>query len=595
MNELAIDRPRFTFEHLKDEVRQLQHARGGLRDDAAFVLWFLHTLTDQGEPAREALTGRTGEKGIDALLIDDRARQVHVIQGKFHSRLGTNDEKRNDVIGLVDIGLLLWADAKDVAGFLNKLEPVARTRFEAATRLVKRSHYEVKLHFVTTGRCSRAIANEAIDRCNQAPGRLEVEIVDGPRVMSVFKDYMEGVAPAVPSLTLPIANDGSGVRSEGVVHRFDPETEVESWVFSLPTVDAGEMYQTASIRLFARNIRGYQGESNAINSSMARTIKSEPQNFWYFNNGITIVCDHAKREVQGGRDVIRIDRPQVINGQQTTRTLSAHSSKRASVLTRVIRIPRSADDEDRYDDLVSQIVRATNWQTPIKPSDLVSNDYIQVFIERELRKRGYQYIRKRMAKGEARAQFGGDAYWQIKKDEMAQAVAGCELDPSIVRSGKEGLFDSRYYRTVFGTRDIPFYLSRYWLMVRVKQAARGRPSRAYAMWLVLRHTWALLEPTIGRGEGAARWIHSCEFNGYDSQATQIDRGIDSVFKGALAFYRRNKGRGEEAKDPSTFFQRVNLPGQFGVFWRRHGGAHRAAASRSFRNFARLLREVDLAE
>ena len=55
-----------------------------------------------------------------------------------------------------------------------------------------------------------------------------------------------------------------------------------------------------------------------------------------------------------------------------------------------------------YDVLVNSIVRSTNWQNYILPSDLVSNDYIQVLLEKEFRKQGYQYIRKNMSKSEAK-------------------------------------------------------------------------------------------------------------------------------------------------------------------------------------------------
>jgi hypothetical protein len=69
----------------------------------------------------------------------------------------------------------------------------------------------------------------------------------------------------------------------------------------------------------------------------------------------------------------------------------------------------------------------------------MANDRRQVELERELRKLGYAYLRKRQAKSEAR-RFIGQHYTMVTKEELAQAVAACELDPEIVRSeGKEGL------------------------------------------------------------------------------------------------------------------------------------------------------------
>ena len=52
------------------------------------------------------------------------------------------------------------------------------------------------------------------------------------------------------------------------------------------------LFDASGIRLFARNIRGYLGRTE-INRSMEHTISNSPQFFWYYNNGLTIVCDAA--------------------------------------------------------------------------------------------------------------------------------------------------------------------------------------------------------------------------------------------------------------------------------------------------------------
>jgi hypothetical protein len=118
---------------------------------------------------------------------------------------------------------------------------------------------------------------------------------------------------------------------------------------------------------------------------METTLRKEPQYFWYYNNGVTIVCDEASRESSRGRDILRVTNPQVINGQQTTRALANNVGKRvdASVLVRVIRVPRSSQSSsgNDFETLVSRIVASTNWQNAIRPSDLMSNDRRQIEIE----------------------------------------------------------------------------------------------------------------------------------------------------------------------------------------------------------------------
>jgi hypothetical protein len=70
-----------------------------------------------------------------------------------------------------------------------------------------------------------------------------------------------------------------------------------------------------------------------------------------------------------------------------------------------------------------------NSLSEIRPSDLMSNDRRQIEIERSFRKLGYIYLRKRQSKGDAKRSLGGKGRVVIKSWEIAQAVAGCDLDP----------------------------------------------------------------------------------------------------------------------------------------------------------------------
>lgn len=52
--------------------------------------------------------------------------------------------------------------------------------------------------------------------------------------------------------------------------------------------------------LFARNIRNFKG-STEVNNSITATLRDQPEHFWYFNNGITILCSRVQKQVFGGR------------------------------------------------------------------------------------------------------------------------------------------------------------------------------------------------------------------------------------------------------------------------------------------------------
>jgi len=578
-----------TDRDLRRELSDFRDRYAKLGEDELFVLWFLRAfVTEDESAAARALCGGPRDKGIDAVLIDESARIVFLIQGKYRKGVGAKSEHRGDVIGFAQLASDLCGDTVGLGSLTKDMSPEVQARLAEARNRITKRRYALHLYYVTTGKCSSALVQEAQRIVRPANAAVSFEVFDGNKIVLLLRDYLDGVAPPVPSLDLEIES-GSGVWTSGVFNRRDGKTDIESWVFAMTDVAIAGLYRHAGTRLFARNVRGFLG-STEINRGMEATLDREPEYFWYYNNGITIVCDEAKHESGRGRNVLRVTNPQVINGQQTTRTLSRFAGKgpRASVLVRVICVPRGGErDDSEFDALVSQIVAATNWQNAIRASDLMSNDRRQIEIERQLRKLGYLYLRKRMTKGEAKRAAGVRHLRFVRKEEFAQAVAGCDLDPSILREGKERLFEERWYGQIFPHAEPNHYLSRYWLMRQVSYTARGYPERAYAKWLVLNFAWSALESSCRSRAGANAFRNACERNRGDVLNPMI-RALDAAFVAALRFYRKKRGTGQRAIDVSTFFQRRRLDKDFAKFWRGSANKSRAAFMKNWARFEKLL-------
>ena len=583
-------RASLTDRDLRRELLEYRDRYPKLGEDELFVLWFLRAfVTENDADAAAALCGGPRDKNVDAVLIDEPARMVFVVQGKYRKHLGAKAEHRGDVVGFAQLAVDLCGDQATFASLVKDLSPeVQRKLADARNRILKRG-YAVHMFYVTLGRCSKALQDEANRVVRNAEASVAFQLFDGKRIVLLLADYFDGVAPPVPSLDLEIES-GAGVRTNGIFNRYDGNTDIESWAFSMTDVAVADLFERAGIRLFARNVRGFLG-STEINRGMEATLEKEPEYFWYYNNGITIVCDEAKQESSRGRNILRVTNPQVINGQQTTRTLAAAVRKgsRASVLVRVIRVPRSASKgANHFDTLVSRIVSATNWQNAIRPSDLMSNDRREIEIERQLRKLNYLYLRKRMTKGEARRAAGARHLRLVKKEELAQAVAACDMDPSIVREGKERLFEERLYGQTFPTGDPNYYLTRYWLMREVTYMSRGRPERAYAKWLVLNFVWTLLDPLCRARARAEAFRQASERDDADVVRPLL-RSVEPVYREALRFYRARRGAGETAADVSTFFQRRNLHRDFARYWRGTRNQSRGTFQRAWGRFAKAVR------
>ena len=286
-----------------------------------------------------------------------------------------------------------------------------------------------------------------------------------------------------------------------------------------------------------------------------------------------------------------MDNPQIINGQQTTRTLHRNlpQSAKASVVVRVIRVPREKHQHSNgFDSLVSRIVAATNWQNEIRQSDLMSNDRRQIEIERGLRKLGYCYVRKRQTKAEIRRTSDVRSHYFIRKEQLAQAVAGCDLDPLVVREGKENLFDEDLYPQVFPTADPYYYLTRYCTSTAVTYAARGFPERGYAKWVVLNFIWNRVAPLV-RSKQAADCFHQSWFRSWDSMYYFVT-ATNIVFKAVLQFYRARRGKGAKATDVSTFFKRKNLHVDFESFWQGSTNQRKGPFKRAWTRYEKEFRD-----
>lgn len=121
-------RPPLTEQHLKRELAYFREKFSNLHDDELFVVWFLRAfVTEDEEAAAKSLTGGGGDKGIDAVLIDDAAKIVFVVQGKYRQKFNQKNEWRNDVLGLAGLAHQL-SDKEAFASLIEDMQPLAKKR-----------------------------------------------------------------------------------------------------------------------------------------------------------------------------------------------------------------------------------------------------------------------------------------------------------------------------------------------------------------------------------------------------------------------------------------------------------------------------------
>ena len=143
-------------------------------------------------------------------------------------------------------------------------------------------------------------------------------------------------------------------------------------------------------RLFQKNIRQVLGNTD-VNEEIESTLINRQESFWYFNNGITIICDHIEKSKLGGnnRDFgqFNLKNVAIVNGAQTVSTIGKFIKENESpelILNDVkvhLRIISLKDTPEKFGE---EVTKTNNRQNRIENRDFVSQDPEQLRIKTEL-------------------------------------------------------------------------------------------------------------------------------------------------------------------------------------------------------------------
>lgn len=133
--------------------------------------------------------------------------------------------------------------------------------------------------------------------------------------------------------------------------------------------------------LFGQNLRESLAKKSKTAPDMMRTIDKEPQRFWHYNNGITIIAEKLDlaKDDDTNSDIIQLHNFSIINGAQTTSTLyeyyikNQYNEKEMEKLKKVYVLARLMEvTSDR--EFGKQIAISNNTQNPISSRDMVSKN-----------------------------------------------------------------------------------------------------------------------------------------------------------------------------------------------------------------------------
>ncbi|VFU08862.1 AIPR family protein [Methylocella tundrae] len=164
------------------------------------------------------------------------------------------------------------------------------------------------------------------------------------------------------------------------VHVPDSDADYEYALTAIPGRVIRDLYLRFGPRLLEANVRTFLGAKKAVNKGIVETLRTEPEHFLAFNNGLVLVCDEAGFEQtnEGGVGLSFLKGLQIVNGGQTTSTIYFGSRDDSTIDLSHVRVPAKiiilkGSQDDAREKLISNVSRFANSQNAVKMSDLSAN------------------------------------------------------------------------------------------------------------------------------------------------------------------------------------------------------------------------------
>lgn len=253
-----------------------------------------------------------------------------------------------------------------------------------------------------------------------------------------------------------IAQDSDLVNEDYIEIMLNPENknDILSYgdngiIVNVKASSVKHLYEKYSMRgLFSYNLREHIGQKS-VDDAIDRTIKNEKDRFWFYNNGITIGCEHFFKD--GNR--IKLYGFSIINGAQTTTKIGKSKlidEKNDFVLS--CKVVKAENSVEKDGDFIGKISEASNSQKPIKQRDLKANAKEQKIMQYDSEQNGKYALAIEIKRGVKPPNYRKVEKWQCVTNEyIGQLIYACILQhPGPARNSKNSMFSSsKLYNQIF--------------------------------------------------------------------------------------------------------------------------------------------------
>lgn len=180
------------------------------------------------------------------------------------------------------------------------------------------------------------------------------------------------------------------------------EDGVSTYLGIMPGTLLSDIYDEHGQRLLESNVRTFLDFRAGTNKGMRKSLLTEPERFFAYNNGLTVTATAIQTEVLEGQTVVtELENMQIVNGGQTTASIYFSPRDKGKLkgedreyfyseidLSKVfVQMKLTVvGEKETADKLKRNIATFANSQNSIQQSDLVSNHPFHTNIETRSRK-----------------------------------------------------------------------------------------------------------------------------------------------------------------------------------------------------------------
>lgn len=361
------------------------------------------------DSAAKTITDGYHDMGIDAVYNDAVQKKLILVQSKWRKdgNGSVSQEEANTFISGIKRVINL-----DFDGCNKKL--VAKQ--PEITAAIRDMDYQIEMVFCHTG--SQSMDTYALRPIDEVLGQVNEDDTTELLVFveSKLQDIYDYLANGQSSDNIVL--DDVLLNNWGTI-----DAPYKAYYGTIPVAAIGAWFNQYGNRLFAKNIRYYKG-STEVNQGIREVLKNEPDKFFYYNNGIKVLCKKITKKAAYSTDrntgLFVLEGVSLVNGAQTTGTIGAVYAESPELLNSACVYIQMIDLGEASEEQAVQITKLSNTQNKIEGKDFASLDPNQERLRMELSFGGIQYLYKAGAKVDSPER-------QISLDEAIVAQA-CSLD-----------------------------------------------------------------------------------------------------------------------------------------------------------------------